>query len=340
MAGNGSVTSRRGLLRAGAGLIGSGLIGSGLIGSGVLAGLAGCRWTDPVVHSTRNPSGTTPTPEPTPEPSNVAAGEDETTLASHLAWLAAAPSGVSAAVKQWATTVMGAHAGAAHLLGQLDPMAVPVSSPAPVKAAQHATPQAALAAIKADSARLVGEHRTRSATAEEPGMALLWASLMVTAASQGVPTRPMLARATRPHHIDPGTPTEARSVLLQRLHAVVQGYETGVAVIAFTDRLRKPAEDRLAALGRLRDTVATGIREDGDDPPGPRPGYRQPITPTTVTQATQLFVLLERDLLDAWGRVVAATEGTDRDEALAAMLAQVPRCQAFGGAMVVWPGWP
>lgn len=321
--------TRRGLAR----------LGLGALAASSSAGLVGCRLTDPVIHSERHNTGVEPTPEPTPDAEQLVAATAEAEVATDLAAVADPALKAPPPVLAWAAAALTAHQQAAHLLEQVDPMAVPPSGPAEVAPARHATLAAAVAAIKQRSSALAVAHRARSLQASDPALALLYTSLLLTAASQAIPTAPLATRAVRPHRIADDTPAQAQAVLLEHLHAVVQGYETGVALIAFTDSRRAVADARLRTLANLRDMTAAAIRAGGGDPPGPRPGYDQPIRPSTAEQALQLFVLLERQLLDALARQVPATSGADRDTALTALQQQVPHCQSWGGAMVLWPGY-
>lgn len=318
---------RRVLLRAAVG---------GPLAAGVLAG---CRFTDPVIHSDRHNTGVSPTPEPTPDPEQLVAADQESSLASQLSLLVGAP-GVASSVRQWASAAAHAHLLAAQVLTQLDPFTVPPGSPATTRAAVQPSAASALTAVQTSSTALALAHRERARAAQEPALAMLWSSLLVTATSQSKPTAPLVERPTRPHRADPGSAAEADDVLVERLHATIQGYEIGVARLPFSDVRRAGAEGRLAALVQLRDQHSAAIRDAGGDPPGPRPGYQQPIRPSTASQALGLFVLLERALLDALARRVAARSGQPRDQALTDLLAQVPHCQAWGGAIVLWPGWP
>lgn len=127
----------------------------------------------------------------------------------------------------------------------------------------------------------------------------------------------------------------ASSLLVALGHAWALVYGLGVALgrLDSKDATHEYAAQRLAKARELRNELRDAI--DGEPPVQPA-SFTLPTAMNTVGTIRAGLAQLELNLLDGYGRLVAA----DADKRWRArMREQVSPVQAVGGALPYWPGW-
>lgn len=231
-----------------------------------------------------------------------------------------------------------------------DPLAAPPASTAFTASpggASSSTPSplptgtlvAHLASIAGRQRSLEAQFRSRCLAADAGDLALLLASLAVTAHAVRGPATPVVPSGPAPAHVDVGSPNEALSVLLSRLEALAQGLEVGVGALPSTDRDTGTGEARQAQVWALRDRIESRLAEASATPtPGPLV-YDLPGTTGSPAAVRALWGRLESDVMAAWLRVAASSTGAERAEAVDAATAQQDRVASLATPVTWWPGW-
>ncbi len=326
--------TRRGLLLAGA---------AGLIG------LGGCAITDPTVESTAGSigiGGASASASEPPSPDLVRGADAEAddqvyrAIAGHAgAWHV--PTGVAA----WATAVAAVRTAHASLLAQVDPLSgrngdkTARFAPRAASTPKLASWTAAQATITTNETALATGHKARAVAATSAPMALLWASLATSAHSRiAVRVLPVSTNAA-PIPFDPGTRTDALEVLLGHVDALIYALQVGLGQLPSGDSDYASGQQRLAQVLALRDSTAAALTAASATPSAASLRYRMPNTMSNHAQIVSAWAQFESLLLDAWGRVCAASSGTARAQAIDQMFAQADRAQALGQGLSAYPGW-
>jgi len=325
-----------------------------LAGAVGLVGWTGCAITDPTVESTSGSTagaittgGPSPSASEPPSPELVQGADAEAddqvyvALAGHAgAWHA--PAGVAA----WATAVIGVRKAHARLISQVDPLSgrngdktTRFTPTAPASTKGIASWDAAQTAITSSETTLAAGHRARALEASSAPMALLWASLATSAHSRIATHVVPISTTAAPIAFDPGSRADALQVLLGHVDALIYALEVGLGQLPSGDSAYASGQQRLAQALTLRDSTAAGLSAASTTPAQASLRYRMPNAMANHAQIVSAWGQFESLLLDAWGRVCAASSGTDRGRAIDQMFAQADRAQALGQRLSTYPGW-
>lgn len=311
--------------------------------AGGLASLAGCALDQPTV-TPRAPRPATPGSTPAVVPALLALARQEEAVATWLAGLplvTAAGSAVPAALVPTLVSLRDAHRAHAALLGRTDPLvpqAAPsgATSPAPRVTGDWSALAPELARREAG---LAAAHRAAALGATDGDLVLLASGLAAFASAARTPSVPVATTTAVPGSVDVGTRTTALGVLLETLRALAEGLQVGAGRLPLPHPLHAPARTRLDAVWTQRDRVQAQLVALGAPVPPARTSYRMPGTFATPADVQHTWGGLETAVLNAWGRLAAASTGQDRAAAVDAMAAQARAVTATGTGLARWPGW-
>ncbi len=319
-------TSRRAVLRLGAGA-----------SLGALVGLGGCTLSDPTVREpSRSPtpsrSGSPSAPPPTPPTSSGAAraAVSEMELVAY-AVAVRGRSGVTKANRAWLSDLADAHrARAAALVA--DP-------PSPPKVSGSAISRAALAQRERATAR----RYRRTALTSSGADALLWASMSIASAGfagAAVDTTPPdLARLRPPKPVAVLTDTAATQQLVAQLHAVVYGYQLAMGRLSRFGGTYDRARSELRHHRKTRDELIALLKRRKAEVPAAEPAYVPSVEPTSAARAERLIRSLLVALQPFAGLLVAASGDDDRERAIEILDDLVDRAGRWGAPLPIWPGY-
>ena len=118
---------------------------------------------------------------------------------------------------------------------------------------------------------------------------------------------------------------------LRHLWALLHGLELGLGRLPRGHELRGYAHSRLPSAREERNELRDLI---SGEPPLQPVSLRMPTSMTTLDEIQEGWAVLERGVLDGYGRLTAVDPAW-----LPRMQAQVPRIQSLGGQLPHWPGW-
>ena len=217
----------------------------------------------------------------------------------------------------------------AHLarLGARDPFAEEPEPFFPPAAASPRTGEgAAAAAVEEARAQLT----TLVGTAPGQAQRLLLASAACAVASLAVPSLPPVPGGA-PRRFAEVTVDDSLPVALSHLWALLHGLELGLGRLPRGHELRGYAHSRLPSAREERNELRDLI---SGEPPLQPVSLRMPTSMTTLDEIQEGWAVLERGVLDGYGRLTAVDPAW-----LPRMQAQVPRIQSLGGQLPHWPGW-
>ncbi len=253
---------------------------------------------------------------------------------------------------QWCRAAATAHAAHAGVLVQADPLAGAHGDRTPLASLPAATPAPAndltQALIQIETQLSAAIDRYRQLLADRIGAeALLFVSLQacaqallsaVEAKLAGNGLGPALeAGAAVPVRVEVGSRAETLAVTLTHLDALVYALQTAIGRLPRRDPLAVTLETRLPQAQTERNQVAALIAGVGATPGAPQLHYELPPFGTALQMGNAIGAL-ERNVMDGWARVAAASE-VERAAALLAMNAQAAQVRARGVALSYWPGW-
>ncbi|MGO4957521.1 DUF4439 domain-containing protein [Luteococcus sp. Sow4_B9] len=279
-----------------------------------------------------------------PDPTVQASREVEAALVAALAAATTHPArDATSAQKAMVRSLGEAHRAHLDVLSRRDPLrprtatsASPTSTPKDTAPAVWSDLVKQLSALEA---RAATAHRAATLAADEPATALLYASLATFAHVQRQPGSPVAPPTSTPARIVVGTRTDALTVLLSRVRALVEGLEIGCGQLPSTDPRAKDGRARLVQAQALRDDVVSLLTSEKAPVPPAALGYQMPGRLTDVASATVTWGTLELDVLSACARLAAASTGSQRRQALDWMDGQADRLRALGRPVPLWPGW-
>lgn len=213
----------------------------------------------------------------------------------------------------------------------------PMVFPAPdLSAAPPAasTPAEVLALITAEVASglpILVAGMTASALGQER---LLHASLATAANASLIAALPPTDGGAGPAPFEDPDVADALAIALGHVRALVHALEVGLGRLSSDDDLAVGANERLAIIRVLRNTVLAEM--DGDLPEVD--AWELPNAMSTPQEIRSAWASLETNILNGLGGLVAA-DGTAAQTWLDAMLAQVPWVHRWGGQLQHWPGW-
>ncbi|HET9129143.1 MAG TPA: DUF4439 domain-containing protein [Propionibacteriaceae bacterium] len=270
----------------------------------------------------------------------AAAADDFDAMAAHP--------GVPSATAGWAAAAGRMSRAQAARLRLADPLSTPPAaaaspsapgSPTPSPTGPAPGPTALLASIAGRQRGLESRFRDRCLAADAGDLALLLASLAVTAHAVRAPSVAVSSGGASPHHVDVGSRDDALAVLLSRVDALAQGLEVGLGALPLHDPSVSTGEARLTQVWALRDDVEAMLVQ-ASAPPTPGPlVYDLPGRATSPSAVRALWGRLESDVMAAWLRVAAASSGEQRGAAVDAAAAQQDRAAALATPVTWWPGW-
>ncbi|SCL30509.1 protein of unknown function [Micromonospora nigra] len=142
----------------------------------------------------------------------------------------------------------------------------------------------------------------------------------------------------------PTEPTEALTAALTAEYAAIWAY--GPIGVRLTGAARTAAAEAEAAHRRRRDALVVQLSTTGATVPPDRAGYALPYPVTDQADALRLAVTVEERVAAFWRAALPATTGSDREQALAALVdyaVRATRFRRFAGATpltVPFPGRP
>ena len=291
-------------------------------------GLGGCsRLTDPVVHGTRSaPPGAQAAPRPSFVTGAAGAADLRSGLqgwptAGQAAWAEQVRSMLDAHVQLLSAKEPLAGLPSPEVWASLDPSASPSGGESPTEAG-----------FTAAATALADKHQDTALSAKDPSEAMLWASLSVATRVNAKPG-PAPTPTDLPRTVEFGTEVEARNVVLGYLHSLAQWLELDLG------DANKVQEALLNA--RLREVRAAIraeqklIRSLKGTPVAPLPGYSWP----GPGEEARTRFLIERQVMDAWGPVVATSPQARRKQALDQMVSWGRGALAGGAGTSYFPGW-
>lgn len=323
----------------------------GLLAVGAL-GLAGCA-PSPIITAG---AGATPQPAPTLSDARRSAARAAATLAD-AASAGAAVAGVEAGVAAWLTALAEQYRAHHQVLVQADPLGGVQADHAPLEQIasagfeaplDHAQAVGLLAGLcSAHAEDLAGVVAALDAD-DSPGLALFWISQQVAAQAYsavlaagdgaGLGAAPVAGAAVPAELAEPGTPDEARQVLLSHQRALVFGLQTMLGRLNFDDPMVNTVTARLGEAMRERDATAAALTAAGATPEPPAAQYQLPGDAADPAQRDSIWGRLELAVATGWARL-AAVDASGRIDATAAMQAQCVRARELGVALPYWPGW-
>ena len=321
----------------------------GLVGLGAAA-LAGCAPSPLITPG----AGSTPLPPPTLTDARRSAARAAATLAEAAVAAGQAP-GVDGSFATWCTALAQLHRAHLEVLAQADPLGGVQADHSPIEeitAARFEAPTdqaSAMALLAGLETGLAEELAGVGAQAgHSPGEALLWISQQVAAAIHGgalsagdlaaLGPAPVAGGAVPAELTEPGSPDDARQVLLSHQRALVFGLQAVLGRLAFDDPMVDVVSARLGEVMRDRDATAAALVAADATPEPPAAQYQLPGDATDPAQRDQIWGRLELAVATGWARL-AAVDAADRMTAVNSMTDQCNRARRLGIALPHWPGW-
>ncbi len=253
--------------------------------------------------------------------SNTAAwGADD----QHLAWITALLDQSTAHVARVvaADPVMGGPAAFPTAAATVSPTAAPT------------TAEEAVAVLTADVAAGTPTLQAGLAASGTGQERLFHASLIVAVNASLTPALPPIEGGAGPAPFDTPDSSYAFAVALGHVRALIRGLEVGLGRLPSSDDRQAAGTERLDAAKSLRNALISSMPEELPE----IDLWQPPDAMTTPEEILAVWVMLEGNVLDACGLVVA-TGGPGAMDWMGPMLGQVRWMHRWGGRLPYWPGW-
>lgn len=261
---------------------------------------------------------------------------------NQLADLATAVAGADAANRAKLNALAAAHRRHAAVLGADDPFdaqAATKASSTPAKASSSPTPDESptLDSLRRTRRETAAWYRTHAVSADDPSLALLWASLSVFAGNSSTAPAARLDDIWLVQ-IDEEPVVDAQQVLLSHINAMLGGLEWGLGQT--TDAtLHEWGSQRREQLRTLRTSIHEQVRDASATPTPFNPAYSMPGRPANPAATRAMWAQLQENVISATGRVTAATQSQKRADAVKLMADELTHLGELGAATPTWPGW-